>query len=141
MARYVNIYREKNIVIGKAYDGDYGDWIREDEFVVVIEKNDGCLIALSAMDEDYWQGCTADDYLKQAKDSDERIIMKYDCAMRDELIKDNITEWVCNEGCVSGSSLTEAISHVVSLLTRHDMWKDEYAKCIDVERIKNEWDE
>ena len=137
MARYVNIYREKNLVIAKSFDGEFSDFISEHEYVAVIETDEGDIVFAPVMDEYYICGMTADELLKDMEDENTRIITKCDCRMRDSLIKENITEWICN----NESSLAEAISHVVSLLTRHDMWKDEYAKCIDVEKIKNEWDE
>lgn len=137
MARYVNIYREKNLVIAKSFDGEFSDFIYEHEYVAVIETDEGDIVFVPVMDEQYICGMTAADLLKDMKDENIRIIMKCDCRMRDSLIKENITEWICNVE----DSLTEAICQVVSLLTRHGMWKDEFAKCIDVERIKKEWDE
>ena len=137
MARYVNIYREKNLVIAKSFDGEFSDFIYEHEYVAVIETDEGDIVFVPVMDEQYICGMTADELLKDMEDENLRIIMKYDCAMRDSLIKENITEWICNVD----DSLAEAICQVVSLLTRHDMWKYEYAKCIDGERIKKEWDE
>ena len=140
MARYVNLYKEKNVVISKAYDGDYGNWICEHEYMVVIERNDGTLVNYPVISGEELN-CTADEYIKEMEDEKVRVIMPYDCPARDGIIKDGITEWVCNEGCVYGCTLTEAICSVVSLLARNNMWKDEYAKSIDVKRIKEEWNE
>ena len=137
MARYVNIYREKNLVIAKSFDGEFSDFISEHDYVAVIETDEGNIVFAPVMDEQYVCGMTADELLKDMKDGNIRIIMKRDCRRRDSLIKENITEWICNVE----DSLTEAICCVVSLLTRYDMWKDEYAECIDVERIKKELDE
>ena len=127
MARYVNIYPEKNLVIQKAYDSDFGDWICEYEFMAAFYND--------------LELCTADVCLKEYVDGQVRILMPYDCPARDRLIKEKITELVCNQGCVDGCGLAESICHVVSLLERHGMWKKEYAKCIDVKKIKEEWDE
>lgn len=137
MARYVNIYREKNLVIAKSFDGEFSDFISEHDYVAVIETDEGDIVFVPVMDEQYVCGMTADELLKDMEDENTRTITKCDCRMRDSLIKENITEWICNRV----DSLTEAICQVVSLLTRHGMWKDEYAKCIDVEKIKSEWNE
>ena len=48
---------------------------------------------------------------------------------------------LCNEVCVSDSSIVDAICVVVSTLTRNGMWKDEYSKCIDIDKIKEEYGE
>lgn len=136
MARYVNIYKEKRVVIRKAYDGDDGYWISEHECMVAIETDDGRLIEIPVMDEEYLRDYTADEYLKEYVDEDIRSIMLYDCPARDNLIKENLTQWICNEGCVSGCGFIESVCAVISLLERHGMWKKEYAKSIDVEMIK-----
>ena len=140
MAKYLNIYPQKNIVIQKAYDSDFSDWIYEHEYIAVIEIIDGGgLVHVPVMNSDDLEYCTADQCLKEYFDGNVRILMPYDCPARDGLIKDKITEWICNEGCVDGCGLAEAICHVVYLLVRHGMWKDEYAKCIDVKKINEEW--
>lgn len=139
MARYLNIYPQKNVVIQKAYDTDFSDWIFEYEYMVAIETDDGGLVQVPVMFSEEIEKTTADDCLKEYADGDVRILMHDDCPARDSLIKEKITEWVCNEGCVDGCELTEAICHVVTLLERHGMWKDEFAKCIDVKKIKEEW--
>lgn len=139
MARYLNIYPQKNVVIQKAYDTDFSDWIFEYEYMVAIETDDGGLVQVPVMFSDEIEKTTADDCLKECADENIRILMHDDCPARDSLIKEKITEWVCNEGCVDGCGLAEATCHVVTLLERHGMWKDEYAKCIDVKKIKEEW--
>ena len=139
MARYLNIYPQKNIVIQKAYDTEFSDWIFEYEYMVAIETDEGGLVQVPVMFSDEIDTTTADDCLKEYVSGDIRILMPEDCPARDSLIKDKITEWVCNEGCVSGSEIAEAICAVVSLLMRHGMWKQEYGKCIDVKKIKDEW--
>ena len=139
MARYVNIYPEKNLVIQKAYDSDFGDWICEYEYMAAIETNEGGIVLVPVMFYNDLELCTADVCLKEYVDGQVRILMPYDCPARDRLIKDKITELVCNQGCVDGCGLAESICHVVSLLERHGMWKKEYAKCIDVKKIKEDW--
>ena len=141
MARYVNIYKEKSVVISKAYYGDYAEWVCEHEYKVAIEMDDGRLRILPVMFEDYLKDCTADEYLKDVDDEKIRPIIPYDCAARDTIIKNNITQWITNQGALDACSLTEAICTVVSLLSRNGMWKKEYAKSIDVDRIKREWGE
>lgn len=139
MARYLNIYPQKNVVIQKAYDSDFSNWIFEYDYMVAIEKDDGCVVQVPAMFFDDLEGSTADEFLKSSTDEGIRILMPFDCPARDGIIKDSLTEWICNEGCVDGCGLAEAICRVVSLLTKFGMWKDEYAKCIDVKKIKEEW--
>lgn len=141
MARYVNLYKEKNVVISKAYDDDYGNFICEYEYMVAIERNDGTLVVYPVMCDNYLDDSTADEYIKEMEDEEIRVIMHSDCPARDRIIKDGITEWVCNQGCVDCSTFTEAICTVVSLLARNNMWKDEYAGSINVEKIKEEWNE
>lgn len=143
MAKFIGFRKERSVVIRKAYDTAYSDWICEYEHVATIETDEGMLVDYPALLEnnsttlDY----TADECVKEMLDDNVRIIMPYDCPVRDNLIKENITEWVCNEGCVAGSLLVEAVCSVVSLLTRNGMWKNEYAKCIDIDKIKDEWNE
>ena len=139
MARYLNIYPQKNVVIRKAYDGDSCDWICEHNYMVVIETDDGRLIEIPVMDIGYLRDYTADEYLEEFVDEDIRVAMPDDCPERDRMIKEKITEWICNDGCVGNCELAEAICNVVTLLERHGMWKSEYAKCIDVKKIKEEW--
>jgi hypothetical protein len=141
MARYLNIYPQKNVVIQKAYDGEFSDWIYEYEYIAVIETDDRGIVHIPVMNSDDLEYCTADQCLKEYVDDNVRILMHDDCPARDSLIKDKITEWVCNEGCVDGCGLAEAICHVTSLLVRHGIWKDEYAKCIDEKKIKEEWED
>lgn len=141
MARYVNIWSEKNVVVRKAYDGDYGHWITEDEFMVAIENDDGSLVMLPVMDSDYLMDCTADEYLKECEDDGTKILLPFDCPARDDEICKNITEWICNEGFVAGSSVVEATCKVVALLARNGMWKIGYSKHIDINRIKEEYGE
>jgi hypothetical protein len=141
MARYLNIYPQKNIVIQKAYDDDFSKWICEYEYIAAIETDEGCVVQVPVMYPDELVQTTADSFLKEYNDGEMRIMMPYDCPARDGIIKDSLTEWICNEGCVDGCGLAEAICRVVSLLTKSGMWKDEYAKCIDVKKIKEEWDE
>ena len=139
MAKYLNIYPQKNVVIMKAYDGDFCDWICEYDYIAVIETDGGGLVHVPVMTSDELKHCTADECLKTYTDEYVGILMHDDCPARDGLIKDKITEWVCNQGCVDGCGLAEAICTVVSLLTKFGMWKYEYAKCIDVKKIKEEW--
>ena len=141
MARYVNIYKEKNIVVRKAYDGDFGRWISEHEYMVAIETDDGRLLLFPVMAADYLRDYTADEYLDEIEDEDVKVLMPYDCPARDYEITENITEWICNEGCVSGSSVIKAVCNVVSLLSRYGMWKEKYADSIDIKRIKEEYGE
>ena len=141
MAKYLNIYPQKNIVIQKSYDGEFSDWIYEYEYIVVIETDEGGVVQVPVLLSGDIECSTADDCLKEYIDGNVRILMHDDCPARDSLIKDKITEWVCNEGCVDGCGLAEAICHVVSLLVRHGIWKDEYAKCIDEKKIKEEWED
>lgn len=141
MARYVNIYKEKNIVVRQAYDGEFGRWISEHEYTVSIETDDGRLLLFPVMGADYLIDYTADEYLDEIKDEGVRVLIPYDCPSRDAEIKANITEWICNEGCVSGSSVIDAVCSVVSLLTKYNMWKDEYAKYIDIKKINEEYGE
>ena len=141
MARYLNIYPQKNVVTRKAYDGDNYDWICEHNYMVAIETDDGRLIEIPVMDTGYLRNYTADEYLKEYVDENIRIIMTDDCPARDSLIKEKITEWVCNEGCIDGCGITEAICRVVAMLAKSGMWKEEYGKCIDVKKIKEEWGE
>jgi len=139
MARYLNIYPQKNIVIQKASDGEFSDWIYEYEYIAAIETDEGYVVQVPVMYPDEFVMTTADSFLEEYNNEKMRIMMPYDCPARDGMIRDNITEWVCNEGCVDGCGLAEAICHVVSLLTKFGMWKNEYAKCIDVNKIKEEW--
>ena len=139
MARYLNIYPQKNIVIQKAYDTEFSDWIFEYEYIVAIETDEGGLVQVPVMFSEEIEKTTADDCLKEYVSGDIRILMLEDCPARDSIIKEKITEWVCNEGCVDGCELAEAICNVVSLLTKYGMWKEEYGKCIDVKKIKEEW--
>lgn len=141
MARYVNLNKEKNVVIRKAYDCDNSDHVFEHEYMVVIETDDGTLVTVPVLTEDYLNDYTADEYLKECEDENIRILMPHDCPARDRVIEENITEWVGIAGCVGDLTLVEAIASVVSLLTRNNMWKDEYAKYIDAEKIKKEWNE
>lgn len=141
MARYVNVWKERNVVVSQAYDCDYGRWICEYEYMAAIESDSGGLITIPLMYiDDYYQS-TADDVIKSADNAKLEILMKEDCPARDSNIKENITEWICNEGCVSLSSIVEAVCVVVSTLTRNGMWKDEYSKCIDIDKIKDEYGE
>ena len=105
------------------------------------KTDDGRLRRLPVMSEDYLEDYTADEYLKEEEDENFRILMPYDCPRRDSIIKENITEWVVNQGCVDGSTIVEAVCAVVSLLVEYGMWKDEYAKCIDIKKIKEEYGE
>ena len=139
MARYVNVCPQKCVVIRKAYDCEDGDWIYEHKYMVAIETDDGRLLQIPVVDYDYLQDYTADEYLKEYVDEGIRAIMTDDCPARDKLIKDNITEWVYNQGNVDGCSFCEAVCTVVSLLERHGMWKQEYAKSIDEKKIKEDW--
>ena len=141
MARYLNVYKEKNLVARQAYQGEYGRWICGNYYVAVIVTIEGTLLQIPIADKRYLEDCTADKLLEEEAEDCSFTIWSYDCNARDAYIKDNITEWVCNEGCVLGSSLVEAVCAVVSLLTEFGMWKEEYAKCIDVKKIKKEWDE
>ena len=141
MARYLNIYPQKNIVIQKAYDDDFSKWICEYEYIAAIETDEGCVVQVPVMYPDELVQTTADSFLKEYNDGEMRIMMPYDCPARDGIIKDSLTEWICNEGCVDGCGLAEAICRVVSLLTKSGMWKDEYAKCIDENKIKEEWED
>ena len=138
MARYVNIWREKSIVVRKAYDGDFSRWISEHEYIVAIETDDGRLLQFPVMASDYLRDYTADEYLKEMEDEDVRVLMQEDCRARDCDIKQNLTEWICNECCVSGGTVIDAICEVVSLLTRYGMWKDMYSKSIDMKKIREE---
>lgn len=138
MARYVNIYRERNVVIRKAYDCDYAKWISEHEFMVSIETDEGNLVVLPVMCDDYLKGYTADEYIKEAEDEDIDVIIRQDCPARDVLINNSISEWICNECAVSGSSILDGICHVVTMLERNGMWKHSYSKSIDIEKIKKE---
>ena len=141
MARYLNVYKEDNIVARQAYEGEYGRWICGNHYVAVIETIEGTLLQIPIADKRCLRDYTADELLKEEAEDCSFTIWSHDCEPRDAYIKDNITEWVCNEGCVSGSSLVEAVCAVVSLLTEFGMWKEEYAKCIDVKKIKKDWDE
>jgi hypothetical protein len=141
MASYINIWKERNVVVSQAYDCDYGRWIYECEYMAAIENNDGRLVTIPLMCIDDYNTTTADDMIKNAEDEKIEILMKEDCPARDSKIKNNITEWICNEGCVSNSSIVEAVCVVVSTLTRNGMWKDEYSKCIDINKIKEEYGE
>ena len=141
MARYINIWKERNVVVSQAYHFDYGRWICEYEYMAAIESDSGGLITIPLMYIDDYYESTADDVIKSADNEKLEILMKEDCPARDSNIKENITEWICNEGCVSGSSIVDAVCVVVSTLTRNGMWKDEYSKCIDIDKIKDEYGE
>lgn len=136
MARYVNFYKEKSVVIRKHDNGDHSDWILEHEYKVVIEKYDGSLVTFPVLYEDYLADYTADEYMEEMEDEHVRIITDIDCPARDGLIEENITEWIIN---TEEDSYVESLAFVVSLLTRNNMWKDEYAKSIDINKIKEEW--
>ncbi len=135
MARYVSVYPKKNVVIMKAYDGNFGHYISSSTNMVCIENDEGKLIELPVMFSGYLRDYTAGEYLKECED--EQVEILYDS---EERIRHDITEWVCNEGVVCDCSLMEAVCSVVSILTEFGMWKREYADCIDTERIKKDWD-
>ena len=141
MARYINVWKEKNVVICLAYEGDYGHWLCEHYYMAAIEDNDGRLTTIPLMCVDDFYNMTADECIKYADDEKIEILIHCDCPARDDKIKKSITEWICNEFCVSGSSIVDAVCVVVSTLTRNVMWKDEYSKSIDIEKIKKEYGE
>ena len=141
MARYVNIFEKKNVVIRKAYDCEFGKWICEHDYMVSIETDDGRLLLFPVMSDDYLRDCTADEYLKEVEKEEVEVLMSDDCPARDEKIRENITEWICNTGCIEGSTLVISTCCVVALLSKYGMWKNEYAKHIDIERIKEEYGE
>lgn len=139
MARYLNIWKENNVVIRKAYECEDGHWLCEDEYMVSIECDDGTMSCLPVMNSEYLKDTTADDYIKECKDDDTEVLMPYDCPARDGKISHHITEWICNDGAVSARTPSEAICSVVSLLVRNGMWKDEYSKFIDIKKIMEEY--
>lgn len=131
MARYLNFWKEKNIVNGKAYDTDDGWWICEYECMVVIETDKGFLEVLPVMFPDYLHDVTADEYLAECENN--RVEVLNTNALNVERM---ITDWICNEGAVSGCSVEKAISSVISLLARYGLWKDEYAAGINMIEIE-----
>ena len=136
MVRFINIWKEKNIVDCLAYDIPNGHWLCEHEYMAAIEDNDGSLISAPLMYLD--DKLTADECLRLANEAKAEIIVSYDCPARDAKIKEYINEWISNEACVSGGSIIEAVCSVVSLLTRYGMWKEEYSKSIDMTKIKDD---
>ena len=132
MARYISIWKEKSVVVSLAYNNDYSHWISEHEYMAAIEDDDGRLVTVPMMTSEFCVMATAEECLESAKSEKVDVLMPCDCYARDAIIKDNITEWICNDGAVFNASIVEAVCHVVSMLTRNGMWKDEYAKSIDV---------
>jgi len=135
MARYVSVYPQKNVVVRKCMYGNFTHYISSHSHVVCIENDDGRLVELPVMFCGFLSDYTADEYLKECED--EHVEILYDS---EERIRLDITEWVCNEGVVRACSLMEAVCSVVSILTEFGMWKNEYADCIDTERIKKDWE-
>ena len=133
MARYVNVFEKKNIVISKSSDGDFSKWICEHTHMVSIETDDGRLLLFPVMNEEYLRDFTADEFLRDCEDSDVEILLPLDWK-----IKDNITEWICND---LADSAIEAICSVVSLLTRYGMWKPEFSKSIDYKKVNEYWND
>ncbi len=131
MARYLNVWSEKHIVISKAYDTDFGKWICEHGFMVAVETDKGDIKILPVMNDTYLEHTTAEKYLEEAEDEEVEILENLPWK-----IEENITEWICNESAVSGSRIHEAICVVVALLTKYGMWNDRYAKFIDIDKIE-----
>lgn len=139
MARFINVWKESNIVISLKSEDDNSHWICEYEYMAAIETDNGGIVAIPLMDKSSFDYSTADECLEAMDDEKQEILLPYDCPARDGIIMDNITEWICSECDVSGTTPIEAVCFVVSLLTKHGMWKYCYSRSVDMKRIKEEY--
>ena len=138
MARYINIWKEKNLVERKAYKDEHGHGICEHECMVAVEDECGGIIMLPVLNENYLMQMSADEFVKECYENEVVFLMHDDCYARNHIIRENITEWIYNECCCSAGTIVDGICEVVSLLTKYGMWKSEYSKCIDMKKLKEE---
>ena len=140
-ARYINVYEKKGLMVCKAYDGDDGHWLLEHEVIAVVESEYGILKSIPVQSLEYLEGFEAKELLKESIKDGTCVLMEENCPFRDSYIKENLNEWIGNEGCVSDSNSTKSLCTVVALLAKYGMWKDEYADSIDLAKIRSEYGE